>query len=214
MPGGFCQHCGAAHGDLARFCPKCGQPLAAPQPVATPPAAPTSFTEKYAGTPFAASPSQTTWTSLAPASSRRPVVIGVVVALVVVVLIGAWQLGLFARFTSSAGTAGNIPPTGQIWFGSSFDTTTFALSGITTTARTGTTVALVALLPRSISTGTANIRVSLNGTQVLNQAVTMTGSGDLFGMTVGPFVVPGTYKYDLVDLGGNVLATGTLTVSQ
>jgi hypothetical protein len=211
---GFCQHCGAAHDDEARFCPKCGQPLATPQPVATPAAAPTSFTEKYAGTPFAAAPSQTAWASPTPASSRRPVVIGVVVALAVVALIGAWQLGLFSRFTSSAGTAGNIPPTGQIWFGSSFDTTTFALSGITTTARTGTTVALVALLPRSISTGAASMRVSLNGTLVVNQAVNMNGSGDLFGTTVGPLTISGTYKYELVDLGGNLLASGTLTVSQ
>ncbi len=42
----------------------------------------------------------------------------------------------------------------------------------------------------------------------------MTGSGDLFGMTVGPFVVPGTYEYELVDLGGNTLASGTLAVAQ
>jgi hypothetical protein len=147
-------------------------------------------------------------------SSRRPVVVGLVVAVLVVALIGAWQLGLFARLTSSAGTAGNIPPTGQIWFGSSFDPSTFALSGITTTARTGSTVALVALLPRSISSGTANMRVSLNGTLVVNQAVTMTGSGELFGTTAGPFTIPGTYKYELVDLGGNVLASGTLTVAQ
>ena len=211
---GFCQHCGAAHDDEARFCPQCGRPVIPARPVATPAAAPTSFTEKYAGTPFAATPSQTAWASPAPTSSRRPVVIGVLIALVVVALIGAWQLGLFSRFTTSAGTAGNIPPTGQIWFGSSFDPSAFALSGITTTARTGTTVALVALLPRSISTGTASMRVSLNGTLVVNQAVTMTGSGDLFGTTVGPFTIPGTYKYELADLGGNLLASGRLTVSQ
>ena len=212
---GFCQHCGSAHDDEARFCPKCGQPLATPQPVATPAAEPTSFTEKYAGTPFAATPSQTAWTSPAPSAGRRPLAIGLSVAVIVIIaLVAAWQLGLFSRSTSAGGTAGNIPPTGQIWFGSSFDTTTFALSGITTTARTGTTVALVALLPRSISTGTASLRVSLNGTTVVNQAVTMTGSGDLFGTTVGPFVVAGAYKYELVDLGGNALASGTLTVSQ
>lgn len=211
MPG-YCQHCGAAHDDAARFCPKCGQPLATPQPVATPTPAPMSFREKYAGTPFAATPSQTAWAP-APTSSRRPLVIGAVIALVVVALIGAWQLGLFARLTSSAGTAGNIPPTGQIWFGSSFDPSTFALSGITTTARTGTTVALVARLPRTVSSGDVNMHVSLNGTLVLNQPVAMTGSGDLFGSTVTPFVVPGTYKYELVDVGGNVLASGTLTVA-
>lgn len=204
----FCQHCGASHDDEARFCPKCGRLLATTE------AAPTSFTEKYAGTPYAATPSQTVSAPPSRTSSRRPVVIGLLVGLVVLAAIGAWQLGLLSRLTSTAGTAGNIPPSGQIWFGSSFDTTTFALSGITTTARTGTTVALVALLPRSVSTGNVTMRVSLNGTLVVNQAVTMTGSGELFGTTVGPFTVPGTYTYDLDDIGGNVLASGTLTVTQ
>jgi len=88
------------------------------------------------------------------------------------------------------------------------------LSGITTSPRTGSTIALVALLPRSVSMGNVTMRVSLNGTQVLNQAITTTGSGDLVGTTAGPFVIPGTYNYELTDIGGNVLASGTLTVSQ
>lgn len=204
----FCQHCGASHDDEARFCPKCGRSLV------TTVTAPTSYAEKYAGTPYAAMPSQTVAAPPSRTSSRRPVVISLLVAIVAFVAIGAWQLGLLSRLSSTAGTAGNIPPSGQIWFGSSFDTTTFALSGITTSTRTGSTVALVALLPRSVSTGNVTMRVSLNGTQVVNQAVTMTGTGDLFGTTVGPFVVPGEYKYELADIGGNALASGTLTVSQ
>lgn len=143
---------------------------------------------------------------------------GVPVALVLlgIVLIGAlaWQMGLFRSVTSAGGSAGNIPPSGQIWFGSSFDPKTFAVSGRTTTARTGSSVAMVAYLPRSVSSGDINLRVLADGTMIANQSVTMTGSGELFGTTVGPFYLAGSYRYEVTDIGGNVLASGTLTVTE
>jgi hypothetical protein len=58
-----------------------------------------------------------------------------------------------------------------------------------------------------------NLRLSLDGTVILNQNVVMQGGGELFGSTVGPFTLAGTYLYELTDLGGNVLARGSLTVS-
>ena len=135
---GFCQHCGASHDDDAQFCPKCGRPLAMPSTATQ--SAPQSFTEKYAGTPYSATPFSTTQPQTAPAQpssglSRRQIRIGAIVAVIIIAAVAAWQLGFFARLTSQGGTAGNIPPSGQIWFGSSFDTNTFALRGITTSFR-------------------------------------------------------------------------------
>ncbi|MGO9208218.1 MAG: hypothetical protein ACLQBX_18920, partial [Candidatus Limnocylindrales bacterium] len=115
-------------------------------------------------------------------------------------------------FTAIATANPNVPPVGDIWFGSSFDPSTFAVAGITTSATPGSTVALVAQLPRSISSGQANLRGSLAGNVILNQALNVSGSGDLFGTTVGPLNLPGMYTYQIVDVGGDVLASGTLTV--
>ena len=58
------------------------------------------------------------------------------------------------------------------------------------------------------------MRVSLDGTVIANEAIAMKGSGELFGVTLTPFVVAGSYKYDLVDIGGNLLASGSLTVTE
>ena len=201
----FCQHCGAPHDDDAKFCPKCGRPVEATTPATA------SFSEKYAGTPYGATPPSAAHVTSSRGLSTRTVVI---IGILIVAVIGAWQLGLFAGLTSTAGTAGDIPPSGEVWFGSSFDTNTFALSGITTTFKTGETAALVAQLPRSVSEGDMNMRVSLDGTVIVSQAIAMQGSGDVFGITLTPFVVAGTYKYDLVDIGGNALASGTLTVTE
>ena len=197
----FCQQCGAALAGDARFCPHCGHPVAAP-PVAT---APKSFSERY-GVPAQAQP-------VAPptpnSSSRNAFIIaGTLILLAVVVGFVLVQ----GRFFSQAGTAGNIPPTGQVWFGSSFDPSTFALSGITISTSTGTSVALVAHLPRSVGSGDMSTRLYYNGTLVANQATNMSGSGDIFGTTVGPFTLSGTFRYEFVDVGGNVLASGDLTV--
>ena len=208
MPG-YCSQCGTTLAYDARFCPECGRPVGAAAPVATPPM---SYSEKYAATPYAGSVAVPAPRPAKTGLSPLQVIAGVVVLLIVV---GAVFLVLKGGLpgASAGGTAGNIPPVGQIWFGASFDTTTFALSGITTSTPTGATVALVAQLPHSVASGDLNLRVSLDGTVILNQNVTVKGSGELFGSTVGPFVAAGTYGYELVDVGGNALASGTLTVT-
>ncbi len=189
----FCQQCGASHDADAKSCPKCGRPLGTASSE-TPPTPPTP------ATPVAPSRG---------ISVRLVVIIG----LLVVAVIGAWQLGLFGRLTSTEGAAGDTPPSGEIWFGSSFDPTTFALSGITTTLKTGEAAALLAQLPRSVSEGDMSVRVSLDGTVIASEPIAMEGSGELFGVALTPFDVAGSYKYDFVDIGGNLLASGSLTVT-
>jgi hypothetical protein len=140
----------------------------------------------------------------------------IVVLIIVLGAVAAWQSGLFGGgsvLPPTGGAPANVPPTGQMWFGTSFDPNTFSISGRTSTARTGSTVAAVANLPRSISSGDANMRVSLDGEVIALQQITMQGSGDLFGISLGPYFLAGLYKYEILDLGGNVLASGSLTVT-
>jgi hypothetical protein len=117
---------------------------------------------------------------------------------------------------SIGGVSTNVPPSGQIWFGTSFSPDTFAMTGRTTTAKVGGTVAAVATLPRAVSSGEINMRITLDGTILGVQNITMagSGSGELVGVTLGPYFIGGEYDYAILDLGGNVLATGRLTVTQ
>jgi len=201
----YCQQCGAAHDESARFCPKCGKPVGA--------AAPLSYSERYAGTEYVTSAAPPV--EVAPARkgvSPIQAVIGIVVLLAIVG--GAYFAiaGGLPGLSSSTSTP-KVPPVGAIWFGSSFDTGTFELAATTSTTRVGAPMALVGHLPRNISSGDANIRVWFNGTVMVNQNVSMKGSGDLFGVTLTPFAYAGAYKYEIDDLGGNALASGTLTVT-
>ena len=120
-------------------------------------------------------------------------------------------LGVPAATPSAPGLApADLPPVGQIWFGTSFDPTTFAVSGRATTFTSGTTVALVAHSPRSIGSGEGNLRITLDGQTINNSALQIAGEGELYGVTY-PLPVPGTYTFAITDLGGNVLASGSVT---
>ena len=203
---GYCQLCGAAHDDSARFCPKCGKPVGA--------AAPMSYAERYAGTPFGAPGAPPVVPpAAAPKEGVQP--LGLVVGIIALVVIvgGAY----FAISTGLGGgsvpTTAKVPPVGSIWFGSSFDTSTFELTGQTKTATVGTPIALVGHLPTSVGSGDVNLRVSYNGSVVINQNVSMKGSGNLFGTTLTPMTYAGSYDFAINDLGGNILASGSLTVA-
>lgn len=107
-------------------------------------------------------------------------------------------------------SAENVPPAGQVWFGSSFDAKTYAMTGRTDSVTTTQPVALVAHLTRNAEPG-LTIRASKDGTFVTSAPVAVNGSGDVVGLMLGALVVPGAWTYDLTDVGGNVLATGTVT---
>jgi hypothetical protein len=106
--------------------------------------------------------------------------------------------------------AQDIPPAGGIWFGKSFDPTTFVLTGKHSSVGTQEPSAFVAHLTKSIE-GTVTVRASLDGTFVGATDVPLTGSGQVMGLTLGALVTPGQWTYDVVDVGGNVLASGTVT---
>lgn len=106
----------------------------------------------------------------------------------------------------------DVPPTGSIWFGQSFDPQTFALTGQRTTVGTQEPVALVAHLSKTLDSG-LTIRASLDGTFVNSAPITVQGSGEIFGFVLGALVSPGEWRYDVVDIGGNILASGAVIAS-
>ena len=108
-------------------------------------------------------------------------------------------------------TSADLPLAGEVWFGASFDSTTFELRARATTAPPGQTFALVAHLRQTTSMSNASLRISLDGTTYVNQALGLSGEGDIFGVTYTP-PVAGTYRFDVADVGGNVLASGTIMV--
>lgn len=150
-------------------------------------------------------------------AGRRGLV--VVLGLIVVLVLGfnTWHAGFLSWLTApsdtTGSTTGNLPPSGQIWFGSSFDQATSALSGTTTTTPVGSTVALVATLSRAVSEGETVMLLSSSEDMTTSQSMTITRSGNVLDSTVGPFQAAGTYMFQVAEIGGNTLASGALTVT-
>ena len=108
---------------------------------------------------------------------------------------------------------GQIPPRGEIWFGTDFDPGTFDVAGRTTTGTPGTNLAAVAHLRRSIGDGQGFWRLNLNDQLFQNGLRRLRGYGDLLGTTVPSIDQVGRYEYAVEDLSGNVLALGSFVVT-
>lgn len=130
------------------------------------------------------------------------------------VLLGtAFLLSACSSAAAPAAARVDIPPVGVIWFGSSFDPQTFAISSRLTTVTAHQAFSFVAHLPGVMEATKLAIRTSFNDQLVATTPVNATGSGDLWGFSPGPLFAAGEWKYDLTDIGGNILATGTLTAT-
>lgn len=108
----------------------------------------------------------------------------------------------------------DVPPAGDIWFGTAFDPNTLAISGRTDTVSTTEVFAFVGTLPSAMDGSEVNIRIAYDGQQVSNQEANATGSGEVFGFTYGPLFEPGTWTFEMTDIGGNVLASGDVTATE
>lgn len=184
MAAGFCANCGAVRGDGA-FCSSCGREFDQPAPAA-PPAPP----------------------QMAHVGLR----IGLLALLMVLALSAGGAYALLTR-TRTVPAYANLPPAGVIWFGSSFDPTTFDIHGKTGTISATQAFSAVAHTTRSMKGSDMSIRISFNGTAVASSAVTWQGEGDIWGFSRSAVIAPGFWTYDLVDVGGNVLASGTITAT-
>lgn len=107
----------------------------------------------------------------------------------------------------------NVPPAGAIWFGTSFDPSTMELAGRKTTVGQSEAFSMVAHLTRSMNASDLVIRSYFEGKLVGQSPVSAQGSGDVWGFSPGPLLAAGSWRYDITDVGGNVLASGTLTTN-
>ena len=69
---------------------------------------------------------------------------------------------------------------------------------------------MAARLTRPVDGSQLVIRTSLDGALLSSAGIGIEGNSDVWGFTPNPLYVAGTWRYDLTDIGGNVLATGTV----
>ena len=147
--------------------------------------------------------------------TRRSGIIFATVAVIVVVALVLDASGvLTGRRTSGGPSAADLPPAGSIWFGSTFDPTTFVIRGRTTTAGTDAPFSFVARLTHSAKGSEMTMRWSWNGSLVTNSDLRWDGEGEVWGGSAGPLSEPGEWRLELTDVGGNTLASGTLVVTR
>jgi len=166
----------------------------------------TPVTAAAPASPATAAPTQTQ----AGARSNRGIIV-----LVIVLLLGGGvaYAALNGHLPASNGipASANVPPVGTMWFGRTFDASTLEIQGQSSSFATGASFAWVAHLPRSISSGDANLRVTVDGTTLTTIPFQLSGSGDVVGSTYSA-VFAGSWTMALVDVGGNVMASGSFTV--
>ena len=111
-------------------------------------------------------------------------------------------------------SSANVPPTGEVWFGQSFDTSTFAITGRTSTVKVGAPFAAVANIGKTVDGSAMNMRIYLDGTLIATTGLSWTGSGDVWGWSPNPAYAAGSWRYELTDVGGNVLAGGQVEATE
>jgi hypothetical protein len=204
----FCPRCGTARtGDL-RFCASCAydfQPKPEPSrsyQIVPPKAEPVS---SWSYAPPPAAPIKESRSGL-----ERLLIVGIVIAL----LVGGYIVWTNARVASIVNDVqkaiptqrpGQMPPVGAIWFGSSFDTGTMAVRDVGSRFGVNQAFSMVAHLPRAEDGSRLVLRVYLDGQLITTTSANATGSGDVFGWTLGPLFTAGTWRYDVTDIGGNVM---------
>lgn len=104
----------------------------------------------------------------------------------------------------------NVPPAGTIWFGTSFDPSSMELAGRKTAVGSTEAFSMVAHLTKTMNATDLVIRSYFDGQLVGQSPVSAQGSGEVWGFSPGPLSAVGTWRYDITDVGGNVLASGSL----
>ncbi len=149
----------------------------------------------------------------APQGRRIPVV-RLVLLLLVLGAVGLLvsQLPNLSTGPNTGPNTANLPPAGVIWFGTSFDTTTFEVSGQADTFAQSSPLAMVAHFTRTIPGGQA-VNILFDGVTIKSQSA--SGSDyDVYGQTLNAAVIPtGSHTWTVQDLGGNTLASGTVTIT-
>lgn len=111
--------------------------------------------------------------------------------------------------------ADDVPPAGSMWFGSSFDTTTFAMTGRTTTIRFGSQVAYVAHLTRPSTGESFVLSLDIGGLPATWPGGQLEPGDEIMGQVLPAAEIyqPGPLTVRVVDAGGTTLAEGTVTIT-
>lgn len=168
-----------------------------------------------AARPTDPAPTAPTPAPVAPATPGPRRLQFILAGLGVVLLVLAWQGRTLSSFVAASRSANTAPPVGSIWFGSAFDPTTLALSGQTTSIPLGTQVAFVARLTRASRGETVGLQLEIAGLAASWPGGTVPAGDDLLGevLPAAETSQAGPLSVRVVDLAGNTLASGTVTIS-
>lgn len=141
--------------------------------------------------------------------------IGVALVVILTVTVGAYRLegrkNLVAQVNHRlvhGATFPNSPAAGEIWFGSEVDDV-FNVHGHTSTV--GRAEQFVAAVYTRVKPG-SRVREYRNGQLV--RAFPLRGSpGQSLVLLLGPLLEPGTWRFEVTDSRGNVVASGEVTVT-
>jgi len=111
-------------------------------------------------------------------------------------------------------SAPNIPPAGTIWFGTSFDQDTFDVHGRLASVGADDTFFMVGQLTRSVAGSRLVIRAYLDGELITVAWTLRTDEAGIWAFSLGPLIGPGTWRYEIADIGGSVLASGQIMARQ
>jgi hypothetical protein len=132
-----------------------------------------------------------------------------VAALVIIVVVGV------GSYVETGGHLfPNVPPEGTIWFGTSFDPDSFDLRGRLTSVGPDEEFVMVGRLPRPMVGSRLVIRSYLDDALIMIAWTTSLDEGATWGFNLGPISMPGTWRYEIAEAGGNALASGLLEATQ
>ena len=195
-----CPRCHTARSGTLPICPNCGYDYRSAATAAPQVGSQQAFVP-LSGYPQAAASATTGRSSNL---TRGALLLGLVV---VVVAVGGF---LMTRRTGVQPNA-NQPPAGTIWFGTSVNTSTFAVSGQASSFVRGIQVVVAATFSTTVSSG-KGVNILIDG--VILRSTSATSDWDLFGMALNVAVLPtGAHTFQIEDLGGNMLASGTVTIT-
>jgi hypothetical protein len=108
----------------------------------------------------------------------------------------------------------DLPPAGAIWFGTSFDAKTLAITGKTTSIKLGTPAMAVVNVGKSVTVADLHLRFVVDGGKPNpNMDIKSDTVGATFGLKFGTIGTAGKWRFEVLDKGGKLLASGTLTVT-
>jgi hypothetical protein len=104
----------------------------------------------------------------------------------------------------------NVPPPGTIWFARSFDPDTYEVHNRLTFVGPDDTFFMVGQLPRSVAGSRIAIREYLDGDLFTVAWTLRKDVAGIWGFSLGPLRGPGLWRYEIAEIGGDVLASGQI----